>query len=209
MASPRLTKEQVHSAAAALDREGKKPTAMNVRDALGSGSYTTILKFLADYDGGEPEDGPPGIPDAPPNALAAVWSAAYTAAWREFRETLENVQTVANRHLDAVTDLEELSEGLQTRLTEKTRDLEKALRDLRDAEERHAKTVATYTGQIAAIDATLETVKKERDKLFTIVQRSLALEEPNDSKPTPKPKKRMEKPITQPYPVVTAPSKEV
>ena len=43
-----ISKEQVADAAAAIQAEGLEPTYINVRDRLGSGSFSTIQKYLKD-----------------------------------------------------------------------------------------------------------------------------------------------------------------
>lgn len=48
-----ITFEQVSTAADNLKAQGIKPTARNVRDALGSGSMATVLKFLQQWHGGQ------------------------------------------------------------------------------------------------------------------------------------------------------------
>lgn len=48
-----ITFEQVSAAADHLKSQGVKPTARNVRDALGSGSMATVLKFLQQWQAGQ------------------------------------------------------------------------------------------------------------------------------------------------------------
>lgn len=48
-----ITQDQVAAAADNLKTQGIKPTARNVRDALGSGSMATVLKFLQQWQGNQ------------------------------------------------------------------------------------------------------------------------------------------------------------
>lgn len=48
-----ITLEQVSVAADNIKSQGIKPSARNVRDALGSGSMATVLKFLQQWQGGQ------------------------------------------------------------------------------------------------------------------------------------------------------------
>lgn len=48
-----ITQDQVAATADNLKAQGIKPTARNVRDALGTGSMATVLKFLQQWQGGQ------------------------------------------------------------------------------------------------------------------------------------------------------------
>lgn len=48
-----ITQEQVNAAADAIQASGQKPTTRNVREALGSGSMATVLKFLQVWQGSQ------------------------------------------------------------------------------------------------------------------------------------------------------------
>lgn len=74
-----ITEAQVHAAAARLDQEGRKVTVLAVRDALGSGSYTTIQKYLRTYEG-EPVGEAGEIPDDLLPVFQGVWGRAVQLA---------------------------------------------------------------------------------------------------------------------------------
>jgi hypothetical protein len=44
-----ITREQVFEAAETLSREGEEPTYITVRERLGSGSFSTISKYLREW----------------------------------------------------------------------------------------------------------------------------------------------------------------
>ena len=44
-----ITREQVAQAATAMEAEGVEPTYMNVRSRLGTGSFSTIQKYLKEW----------------------------------------------------------------------------------------------------------------------------------------------------------------
>mgnify|MGYP003385321165 CR=1 FL=1 len=50
---PSITFEQVAAAADNIKAQSQKPTARNVREALGAGSMATVLKFLQQWQGGQ------------------------------------------------------------------------------------------------------------------------------------------------------------
>lgn len=74
-----ITEAQVHAIAARLDGEGRKVTAVAVRDALGAGSYTTIQKYLRTYDG-EPMSEVSEIPCDLLPIFQGVWGRAVQLA---------------------------------------------------------------------------------------------------------------------------------
>jgi len=49
MTKKRLKKEDIFEAAFSLEKSGAKPTANNIRDHIGSGSLTTITKYLKEW----------------------------------------------------------------------------------------------------------------------------------------------------------------
>lgn len=178
MAAPRLTKEQVHLTAADLDREGKKPTAANVRDRLGSGSFTTILKHLMDYEGPDSADGPESIPEAPAAAIAAVWAAAYTAAWKIYDEQLRRVENAADDKLQAVQSLEDLTNDLDRRLTLAQQQLLATGEELNSTKEERDRSTADMEARLRQAEGRLAAVTEERDRLFRALEGRLTV---NDS----------------------------
>jgi hypothetical protein len=95
-----ITEKQVHEAASAIDRDGKRPSAPLIRERLGGGSFSTILKYLATWEPDTATEGEPDkIPDAPAELLAGLWRRAYVDAWRilepelvGMREAMEEAQ---------------------------------------------------------------------------------------------------------------------
>jgi len=183
----RLTKELVHDAAKRLDADGKKPSAVNVRDALGFGSYSTIIKHLAEYSGEEIE-GPDEIPEAPAETIATIWRLAYTAAWQltqqgieelnarleQYHGTFDELSDVITVRDSQITDLYNELAGTNIELV-KTCDKNSAL--LKQNEKLSIKA-ETLAAQLAETNA-------ERDRLFELVQKRMDLEPE-----TPAPKRR-------------------
>ena len=75
-----ITKEQVADAAAAIQAEGLEPTYINVRERLGSGSFSTIQKYLKDWRGSGAEI-KPGAAELP-EPFREVLQRFGLEAWR-------------------------------------------------------------------------------------------------------------------------------
>lgn len=60
-----ITKEQVFKVCDAMFAEGENPTLINIRKALGSGSFSTISNMLAEWKAASPKEDVPIINDLP------------------------------------------------------------------------------------------------------------------------------------------------
>jgi len=94
-----ITEAQVHAAAARLDAEGRKVTVLAVRDALGSGSYTTIQKYLRTYEG-EPMGEASEIPDDLLPIFQGVWARAFQLAQEQANVEVAKAQAERDELLD-------------------------------------------------------------------------------------------------------------
>ena len=98
MARSGITKEQVFETAAALAEEGTRPTVNNIRERLGSGSYSTITAHLAAWredSAAVVAPAPSDIPEAVQSSFGRVWALANKAARDELetqREAFENLR---------------------------------------------------------------------------------------------------------------------
>lgn len=81
----RITEQEVHAAAAALDAQGVKPTATKVREKLGSGSFSTILTYLETYAGtARSAEEVPEAPEELAELLPIIWAKAWDIASKMF-----------------------------------------------------------------------------------------------------------------------------
>lgn len=77
----RITREEVHQAAASLNAKGIKPSIIKVREILGKGSYSTIGKHLEEWQAPESEaEEAPEVPEALQALLPQIWQACYGEA---------------------------------------------------------------------------------------------------------------------------------
>lgn len=202
----RLTKELVHDAAKRLDADGKKPSAVNVRDALGFGSYSTIIKHLAEYTGEEIE-GPDEIPDPPAETIKSIWRLAYTAAWQI---TQGPVNDLSELLAETETTLDQLTEVVETR-ERKIADINAELAKTQRDNQRLLEVEGKLTGKVDSLTARLAETTAERDRLFNLVQMRLDLKEAPPipktldlEKTPPKPKTPAEAPPNPKPPARTA-----
>ena len=77
-----ISKDQIHQAARDLEDTGRKVTVSNVREIVGSGSYSTISTFLQEYqEAKSTNDRPaPEMPDSVRVATERLWTEVYQVA---------------------------------------------------------------------------------------------------------------------------------
>ena len=82
-----IEQEELFDAANKLAADGKQVTALNLRDALGGGSLTTIYKYLSAWESNRPKNAAvtntAEIPEQVQNAFANTWKIAALEASRE------------------------------------------------------------------------------------------------------------------------------
>lgn len=114
------TEERIIEIAEKLEAEGVNPTQVNVRDALGGGSFATIGPVLKKWKESKKEDSqlaevrvPEAITERLEQLQGAVWQAAVDEADRRLmaeREALHQAQEQAaaevREHLDSIAALE-------------------------------------------------------------------------------------------------------
>lgn len=159
MAKTGITEAQVAHAADQLLATGSDVSARAIRDALGSGSMTTVLKHLRTWRRTQlAEGGPlPEIPDAVREASLRALHEVWRTASREAREAIDQIRTAAGKRGD---DLE--------------RDLDEALSASQELEEKLADRTAELTAaheRTAALERDLAESKAEarvlRERLET------------------------------------------
>ncbi len=108
-----ITKDQVFEAAEALTGEGAEPTYITVRERLGSGSFSTISKYLREWKAaGKGKD-----VEAAPLEIPA-----------EFRASLERFGAEVWRTLGAFarTEIEAARTAFEERMRERDEEMERA-----------------------------------------------------------------------------------
>ncbi|UBF28850.1 DNA-binding protein [Kovacikia minuta CCNUW1] len=122
-----ITQDQVFSVASALREEGKDASVRNVRERLGTGSYSTIARYLREWGAAErdhkvvrEEDIPPEVRNVANQFTGVVWQAASEWMNRELSmakkvagERVQAAETEAQGALDEVERLEKQLEEAQ------------------------------------------------------------------------------------------------
>lgn len=112
-----LTKAQVHSAADVVNDQGKRPSADNVRQALGSGSNSTIMLHLKTWVPRDQRETLPSVPESLREAVESLvsdfWFIALSDAGGQFSQKLaketadrieaQNVAGEAGSQIDVLT----------------------------------------------------------------------------------------------------------
>lgn len=179
----RVTEAQVHQAIAALDVEGQKPSAQAIRDRIGYGSFSTITKYIKSYDP-DAEEGPDEIPSIPEAAAGAIWACAYGQAWSILNGELKKAKEKAD-------EAQALSDELAAALDDQAAMLAKIRqeRDNAEAMASRAELIVQRLQESGKANAEkIDQLTAERDRLYQLVQGSLALDEPKPvtKKTTPK-----------------------
>jgi chromosome segregation ATPase len=115
-----VTKEEVFEVVTTLTQEGEKPTSINIRERLGTGSYTTISAYLREWQASrknvstvESEDVPPEIRESGSRLILAVWASARDWLNRELAsvkkaasDQMEEAEAQAQEAMAAIAVIE-------------------------------------------------------------------------------------------------------
>jgi chromosome segregation ATPase len=167
-----ITKEQVADAAAAIQGEGLEPTYINVRERLGSGSFSTIQKYLKDWRSSGAEIKPEAEGELP----------------EPFREVLQRFGLEAWRAVSvwAKDELEEARKDFERRVAENQAEAEKAaatvdalqveLNSLGEERDSLRREVEEAHSKLAAAEGALSETRKQVERE---IERNQALERRN------------------------------
>jgi len=182
MARLGITKDDVFAACKTLLKEGANLTVANVREELGTGSYTTLLPLIdafktsfketteqAAADGGALPALPGDLGDQGSKFIQDIWWQATTQA----NKRIEEVSNQFKKELaDLKSHLDAKSEELAQALTDITR-LEKELGVTVTESEEKTKGLSQKDGEISLLKSQL----KDRDvELKTYLERAVGAE---------------------------------
>lgn len=176
-----ITKEQVFETADSLSAAGTDPTYLQVRTHLGSGSFSTIQKYLRQWKDARPDTGstsPEGdLPE--PLIMAArgfardAWRIAQSMTARQssmIREELERQHQSTRQDLEAAA---RMVDALQVTLEETER---RRLDDRGEMEQLREEFASSQRARVAA-ETAREHLEKEQSRIgqqLGLVQRELA-----------------------------------
>src|SRR3954469_25439437 len=154
-----ITREQVLEAARSIAAEGSEPTYMSVRARLGTGSFSTIQKYLRDWrtsDQVEPQPVPPSLPEAFTEALNRFGAEAWRAASEWARDEVDAARLAFEDKLAEVRgEMEQAATAVDA--------LQESL-NLAEAERDRFKGEAEgLTKQLAAVEGTLGEVRRQSE----------------------------------------------
>lgn len=168
-----ISKEQVADAAAAIQAEGLEPTYMNVRGRLGTGSFSTIQKYLKEWRGGSGAETKPEAEEALPEPFREVLQRFGLEAWRAVS-------------VWAKDELEEAKKDFERRVAENQAEAEKAaatvdalqveLNSLGEERDSLRKEVEEARSKLAAAEGALSETRKQVERE---IERNQALERRN------------------------------
>lgn len=171
MATPRITQEAVNESADKLVAQGEYPSVQTVRDALGSGSYSTITKYLQVWRDQREKaaavvDLPERVEAAYRKAAASAWSEATRLAGEQVAIVKDQMEQERVKHIreadEAVSEIERLEKLIQeaeVRVNQYSKELE----ELR-SNERY------LIDQAARAEAQRESVAKDVDRITLRVE---------------------------------------
>lgn len=170
-----ITETQVHEAARQLDARGQKPTIRAIREHLGEGSLTTIMRHMQTYNP-ETVEGAIEAPDYPEelaSTWAAVWRDCYAAARKLFEEERAELESQAKASAEALEQIgalaDEYSQEVQALRAECAglrAEVERTAQQLRDAD-------ATNTELQARVFVLDGEVERQHELLQSCIGRAL------------------------------------
>jgi chromosome segregation ATPase len=127
-----VDREAVFDAARGIRDRGERPSVRAVLAALGSGSSTTVHKYLREWQQQEEaKKDRPAMPSTVREAAEQLWAAALEAAQEELQEAWAQLQTERSEH---EVELGQLRDRLQ-QSEQQRRDLEAQLQSFTEAQE--------------------------------------------------------------------------
>ncbi|MBN2702378.1 MAG: DNA-binding protein [Methylothermaceae bacterium] len=183
MARPGITKKQVFDTAQELLDEGSEPTVTTIRARLGSGSYSTISRFLSEWrDNQKQAQAAPTTPPSVETMARRMWSEAWRLAEDSVKDARSELESERRRFESEIRNLSVECDQKQKALNEAMERLQEAVRKLMEREielehlksnhERLVKENAGHREQArrldrenAALTRQLETAAGEIDKL--------------------------------------------
>jgi hypothetical protein len=202
MARPGITEQQVIHAAEALLREGLEPTVTNVRERLGSGSYSTINPHLGKWRQANEQRQPAQLPELPPSVMTAfrqIWALAWENTQAVVATEREALEMMRKQLLQERKEMEGEIQRLETeheRLDSESTARQQALEDERSTRQKVEQQVvelriekATLTERVTAADERGQELKQEIERLHARLQEAVApkkaasgkKEEPHDA----------------------------
>ncbi len=119
----RLTKDQVFDAIKMIKKNGDKPTSKLILDFIGSGSFTTITKYLREYDleNIDVELGDSSFPINIPNQLQKslssfanqIWSVAKSSAEESVEKEKQEYEYLKQQNKEQLKDAIFFAEKMQ------------------------------------------------------------------------------------------------
>ena len=157
----RITKESVFEAADKLDSQGQEPSVIAIRDAIGSGSFSTVSKWLKEWRGQQQQQQQQAV--TMPDTVQAIYQKAIAAVWAE-ADRLYREQMAEMRELFAQERMEYAKQADEeiVRLEKRNRELQSINDQLTDKN-----TALIREAAIAETNANTSTKEAQRlsDKL--------------------------------------------
>ena len=177
-----ITKDDVFAACKTLVKAGAHLTVANVREELGSGSYTTLLPLIDSFKAANKEaaekaaDGTGGLP-ALPGDLSDQGSTFIQDIWwqatAQANKRIEEVSTQFKKELaEMKTQLDAKAEELAQALTDITR-VEKELGAAKTESDEKTKGLAQKDGEIGLLKSQL---KDKDQELKALLERAIGAE---------------------------------
>ena len=154
-----ITKEQVADAAAAIQAEGLEPTYINVRERLGSGSFSTIQKYLKDWRSSGPRSNPEAEGELP-EPFREVLHRFGLEAWRAVsvwaKDELEEARKIRAQGCRNQVEAEKAAATVDA--------LQVELNSLGEERDSLRKEVEEAHSKLAAAEGTLSETRKQVER---------------------------------------------
>ena len=181
-----ITKESIIETAEQLLASGVTPTQINIREALGGGSFATIGPILKAWKEAAKEDqafADVPVPDAIEDRLDQLKGALWQTAIQEADRRLESERTaLAEAHQKAISDSEEAAEAirileaeqedLKNELAQSNAKLRSAQEQLATQKEQMSAAQADFSQQLSQKTAEIESQKATVTELRAALDKS-------------------------------------
>ena len=166
------TAQKVHAAADALAAEGKRPTLAAIRDAIGSGSFTTISEAMKTWNG---RHAAPTEPDTTPEAVTRAGVEQAAGLWKQAKAQAEAQLQAERAALDEVrAELEqETAEAatLADELATENESLKATIEQLKLGAKAQQQALANMTTKATAAEAALAECRARAEQLEKQLER--------------------------------------
>lgn len=164
----KISEENVHWAASDIFREGKPVTISSVRERLGSGSFSTISKFLDSWRAKQAQDTEvPEMSELFKVNMRKIWEITYRdveKSFQEKKEALHQEKVKLEEEKKALLHEIEKLEIDNSSKSKRTKDIEELLQKERDEFEKRLASGYKALGSLSHLEEKVRSLQAQLDE---------------------------------------------